>query len=201
MSDRLDRIEKLFEKMVLDNIERDKKADKRAKEADEKEERRFKKRDKELKRLEKMFDWMGYTQWMISEDLVWENFQDVLNETWESISSTNRNIEVFEWKRKVAEFDIVWVNGTKVFVWETKTKLTKKHIDKFIDKTLPNFEKYLLKKRYSWLKMFWVMWARVFDDDKTKDYAISKWLYIMKESHKWNLKMIKKSIENAKVFA
>ncbi|MDQ7022904.1 MAG: hypothetical protein Q9M97_05225 [Candidatus Gracilibacteria bacterium] len=153
MSERLDRIEKLFERMVVDNIERDKKSDERAKEAekrskeaderskeaDEREERRFKKRDKELKRLEKMFDGMGYTQGMISEDLVGKNFQDVLNETGENISSTQRNVEVFEGKKMVAEFDIIGVNGTKVFIGETKTKLTKNHIDKFVEKTLPNF--------------------------------------------------------------
>ena len=148
-----------------------------------------------------MFDWMWYTQWMITEDLIWENFQDVLNETWENISSIQRNIVVYEWKKQIAEFDIIWVNWTKVFIWETKTKLTKNHIDKFVEKTLPRFKKYLLEKRYTWLKMYWVMWARVFADDKIKDYAISKWLYVMKENHKWWLKMIKKSIENAKVFA
>jgi len=218
MNERIKKIEEILLRMSESDEKRKKESEKERKEREkerkerEKErkerEKERKEREKERKEdrksmndLKKMFDWMWYTQWMITEDLVWENFQDVLNETGESISSTQRNIEVFEWKRKVAEFDIIWVNGTKVFIWETKTKLTKNHIDKFVTKTLPNFKKYLLEKRYAWLKMYWVMWARVFESDKTKDYAISKWLYVMKESHKGNLKMIKKSIKNAKVFA
>jgi hypothetical protein len=103
--------------------------------------------------------------------------------------------------KEVAEFDLVWINGTKVFIWEIKTKLTKNHIDKFLEKTLPRFKKYALKQRYNGLKMYWVMWARTFSDEQTKDYALKKWLYIMKENHKWKTKMLKESVIWALAFA
>jgi hypothetical protein len=45
------------------------------------------------------------------------------------------------------------------------------------------------------------MWARTFTDEKTKDYAIKKWLYIMKENHNWRTKILKESIESARNFA
>ncbi len=163
--------------------------------------RETKKMKEDTKELKRTLIWMWLTQGQIAEDMVSENFQEVLNETGESISSIQKNITVFEWKKKIAEFDIIWVNWTKVFIWETKTKLTKKHIDKFLEKTLPNFRKYLLTKRYSWLKMYWVMWARIFEDEQTKDYAMANWLYLMKEDHKGGLKIIKKSLKNVKAFA
>jgi len=145
-------------------------------------------------------DWMWLTQWDISEEIIWENFKNAFREWWEEITSTHRNVELFAKWKKLAEFDIIWVNGTKVFVWETKTKLTEKHIDKFIDKTIPNFKKYLQKRRYPWMKLYWVIWTRIFDNKEVKKYAMKKWLYIIKEFHNWNAKMLKESLNSIKSF-
>ena len=144
--------------------------------------------------------WLGVTQWDISEELISWNFQRVFEEFWEEITSFNENMIVYENKKPVAEFDIIWVNGTKVFVCETKTKLTKEHIDKFVNKTLPSFKKYLLNRRFKGLKLHWVMWLRVFKNKEVEKYALKKWLYLIKELHDSNAKMLENSIKSAKEF-
>ncbi|MDQ7023370.1 MAG: hypothetical protein Q9M97_07745 [Candidatus Gracilibacteria bacterium] len=128
-------------------------------------------------------------------------FPESFEEFGEEITSFNENVIVYENKKPVAEFDIVGVNGTKVFVCETKTKLTKEHIDKFINKTLPNFEKYLLNRRYKGLKLYGVMGMRVFKNKEVEKYAMKKGLYLIKELHESNAKLLDESVKTAKAFA
>lgn len=99
-----------------------------------------------------------------------------------------------KWKIKW-EFDIIWVNGSKVFIWETKTKLKKEHVDKLIDKQIPTFRKY--DRRHAWMKVFWVVWARVVPE-KVKQYAKKRWLYIVKEYNNWNARILKESLKTVK---
>ncbi|MDQ7009629.1 MAG: hypothetical protein Q9M94_05050 [Candidatus Gracilibacteria bacterium] len=179
-----------IDKMRLENKEIAKENEKERKEA-----------NKSMKKLEKMFDGMGYTQGMITENLVGENFIDVFEDAGENITSINRNVVAYDNKKQVAEFDVIGINGTKVFVGETKTKLTKNHIDKFVEKTLPKFEKYLLKKRYAGLKLYGVLGARVIDNKETKRYALEKGLYLVVENHKGKLQMDQDSVKKAKFFA
>ncbi len=86
-----------------------------------------KKMQQETKEIKKMLIWMGVTQWDISENLISENFQELFEEYWENITSLNRNVTAFDNNKPVAEFDIIAVNGTKVFVWETR--ILKKSIE------------------------------------------------------------------------
>ncbi|MDQ7023905.1 MAG: hypothetical protein Q9M97_10580 [Candidatus Gracilibacteria bacterium] len=124
-----------IDKMRLENKEIAKENEKERKEA-----------NKSMKKLEKMFDGMGYTQGMITENLVGENFIDVFEDAGENITSINRNVVAYDNKKQVAEFDVIGINGTKVFVGETKTKLTKNHIDKFVEKLFLNLKNIYLKK-------------------------------------------------------
>jgi len=155
---------------------------------------------KETKDLKNELRWMWLTQWAISEELIAANFKKALRAEWEEITTTQRNIEVFKkWKNyPETEIDIIWINGTKIFIWETKTKLTKNHINKLINKTIPKFKKYLHKQRYGWLDLYWVVWARVFADKEVKEYAKEQWLYILKEYHNWNAKILKESLKTIK---
>ena len=155
---------------------------------------------KETKDLKNELRWMWLTQWAISEELIAANFKKALRAEWEEITTTQRNIEVFKkWKNyPETEIDIIWINGTKIFIWETKTKLTKNHINKLINKTIPKFKKYLHKQRYGWLDLYWVVWARVFADKEVKEYAKEQWLYILKEYHNWNAKILKENLETVK---
>ena len=187
--------------IAIDNLwkrmdQMSKEAEKRNKEA----EKRNKELDKSMKKMQSTLIWLGVTQWDISEELISWNFQRVFEEFWEEITSFNENMIVYENKKPVAEFDIIWVNGTKVFVCETKTKLTKEHIDKFVNKTLPSFKKYLLNRRFKGLKLHWVMWLRVFKNKEVEKYALKKWLYLIKELHDSNAKMLENSIKSAKEF-
>ena len=124
-------------------------------------------------------------------------------EIWEDISSIERNLKVYGkwwitgWRVKW-EFDIIAVNGSKIFIWETKTKLTKKHIDKLVDISIPNFKKYDI--RHLGMKVYWVVWTRVFWSKDVKEYAIEKWLYVIKEKHNWNAEILKESIKWVKIF-
>ena len=154
--------------------------------------------DKQMKKTDKRLDWIWYTQWAISEEIILENFIEAFNKQWEDITTIQTNIKVYnKWKRK-AEIDIIWINGTKIFIWETKTKLTKNHINKLINKTIPKFKKYLHKQRYGWLDLYWVVWARVFADKEVKEYAKEQGLYILKEQHNWNAKILKESLKTLK---
>jgi hypothetical protein len=143
-------------------------------------------------------NWIWLTQWDISEDIIADNFGNVFRKVWEDISSIERNLKIYSEWRVRWEFDIIWVNGSKVFIWETKTKLTKKHIDKLVEITIPNFKKY--DNRHDWMKVYWVVWARVFWNEEVKEYAIKKWLYVIKEKHNWNAEILKESIKWVKSF-
>ena len=192
----IDNLWKRMDQMSKEAEKRNKEAEKRNKEA----EKRNKELDKSMKKMQSTLIWLGVTQWDISEELISWNFQRVFEEFWEEITSFNENMIVYENKKPVAEFDIIWVNGTKVFVCETKTKLTKEHIDKFVNKTLPSFKKYLLNRRFKGLKLHWVMWLRVFKNKEVEKYALKKWLYLIKELHDSNAKMLENSIKSAKEF-
>jgi len=153
-----------------------------------------------ISKLERTMNGIWFTQWAISEELIAENFKKALRKEWEEITTIQRNVEIFKkWKDNAeTEIDIIWINWTKVFIWETKTKLSKKHINKLINNTIPKFKKYLHKQRYGWLDIYGVVWTRVFADKEVKEYAKEKGLYIIKEQHNWNARILKESLKTVK---
>jgi len=221
MSERLDRLEKLMEKSIEDTNRL-----KKLQEQAEEDTKRMKEDTKNLKwslwktnreqnrKIDKLFksikesriqtqemgkklDWMWLTQWAISEDIVYENFEKMFKNIWEEISSVERNIKIFNKNKVKSEIDVIWVNGTKIFIWETKTKLHEDHIDKFLTEIIPNFKKY--DRRHKWLEIFWVIWARVVPES-VKKYAKDKGLYIVKEYHNGNARVLKESLKTVKNF-
>ncbi len=164
--------------------------------------KQIKETDKQLKITDNKLRWVWLTQWAISEEIISENFKQAFKQEWEEITTIQRNIEAFkQWKNTAeAEIDIIWINGSKVFLWEVKTKLTKKHVNKFINETIPKFKKYLHKQRYGWLDIYGVVWARVFADKEVKEYAKDNGLYIIKEQHNWNARILKESLKTVKSF-
>ena len=194
MTQRLDRLEKLMENSLNFQYKVSKDIDKVSKNVDNVS-KNVDNVSKDVSRLEKTMKWMWLTQWDISENLIFDNFWNVFNKVWEEINSIERNIKIFsKWKVKL-EIDIIWVNWSKVYITETKTKLHKDHIDKLLKETIPNFKKY--DRRHAWMKVFWVVWARVVSE-KVKKYAKKKWLYIIQESNDWNAKILEESLETVK---
>ena len=118
-----------IDKIAKEAEKRNKEAEKEMKRSREEAEKEMKElrelleeTGKQLKETEKILKWMWVTQWDISEDLIFDNFGNVFKEIGEEINSLERNIKLYDkWKIKW-EFDIIWVNGSKVFIWETKTK-------------------------------------------------------------------------------
>ena len=153
------------------------------KRAQEETDEQLKKTDEQLKKTWNMLIGMWVTQGEISEDLVFDNFEKLLEEKWKDLTKIYRNLEL-PWK---AEFDIVWVNWDEVFVTEVKTRLSKKHIDEFVKKRIPSFRKHF--PEYSKYKLFWLVWARSIPKD-SKEYAFKKWLYVIKEYNNGNAKII-----------
>ncbi|MDQ7022084.1 MAG: hypothetical protein Q9M97_00880 [Candidatus Gracilibacteria bacterium] len=100
----------------------------------------------------------------------------------------------------MAEFDIIGINGTKVFLGEIKTKLGMIHIKKFIEKTLPKFKEYIKDKSYGELEVYGVMGTRTFADEKTKRFALDNGLYLVTENHEGKAKIVKESIKSAVAF-
>jgi len=146
--------------------------------------------DKKIQRLEqtlektiKKLDGMWVTQWEISEDLFWENFEEMFLKEWKNIFKVQRNL-IIKWK---CEYDLIWINGSEVFVWEIKTRLTISHIDEFITKRLQTFRGYV--PEYNNYKLFWFVWGRVLAK-WALEYARNKGLYVMKQDSKWHAKMI-----------
>lgn len=134
-------------------------------------------------KTEKILLWMWVTQWEISEDIFWNNFQDIFEKEWKHIYRTIKNL-VVKWK---CEYDLIWVNWNEVFVWEVKTRLTNEHIDTFMEKRLKNFKKYM--PEYKEYKLYWfVAWRSV--PESTLKYARKNGLYVMKQDSKWLWKMI-----------
>ncbi|MDQ7022722.1 MAG: hypothetical protein Q9M97_04230 [Candidatus Gracilibacteria bacterium] len=151
-----------------------------------------------MKKMGKRLDGMGYTEGQISEEMFSENFEMILNEGGEEIGKVLTNkISYDKNNKKIAEFDIIGVNGTKVFLGEVKTKLTKKHIDKFLEKTLPEFNNYAKTQKYRGLKIFGIMGARTFESKEIKKYAINKGLYLMTQNNYGATKILKESIKGA----
>ncbi|MDQ7009694.1 MAG: hypothetical protein Q9M94_05375, partial [Candidatus Gracilibacteria bacterium] len=111
-----------------------------------------------------------------------------------------RNREYRSNKKLLAEFDIIGINGTKVFLGEIKTKLGMSHIKKFIEKTLPKFKEYIKDKSYGELEVYGVMGARTFADEKTKRFALDNGLYLVTENHEGKAKIVKESIKSAVAF-
>jgi len=136
--------------------------------------------------------WIGVTQWDISEQIIESNFKPAMKKIWKDIKKVRKNIR--RWK---LEFDLLWVNSTEIFVWETKTRLTINHIDKFLEKQLPNFKECF--PEYDKYKMYWVVWWRVISK-KSLDYAMSRWLFVIKETHNWNAEVVHKNDFKPKEF-
>ncbi len=202
MTERLDRMEKMLEWLLKSQEESWKKFDKQMKESWERFDKQMKKIQEETKRMQKetkemkkTLIWMWVTQWDISENLIYDNFWNVFKGIWEEINTINRNVKLYNKWRIRWEFDIVWINGTKIFIWETKTKLTKDHIDKLITKTIPIFRKY--DKKHEWMEIYGVIWARVIPE-KVLKYACDKWLYVLKEKNNGNAEMVEKSLKTVK---
>ena len=147
---------------------------------------------KNVNNTNRKLDWMGVTQWDISEDLIESNFKPAMKKIWKDIKKVHRNMR--RWK---LEFDLLGVNSTEIFVWETKTRLTIKHIDKFLKKQLPKFKECFPK--YNKYRMYWVVWWRVISK-KSLDYALSNWLFVIKETHNWNAEIINKNNFKPKEF-
>ena len=70
-------------------------------------------------------------------------------------------------------------------------------MNKLIKETIPNFKKY--DRRHKWLEIFWVIWARVVPES-VKKYAKDKGLYIVKEYHNGNARVLKESLKTVKNF-
>jgi hypothetical protein len=144
--------------------------------------------DRQLKETIKKLDWMWVTQWDISEDMFWDNIEELFEKEWKHIENIIRN-KVIQWK---CEYDLIWINTSEVFVWEIKTRLTIPHIDKFLKKRLETFRENFPK--YSNYKLYWFVWWRVISKD-TLNYARKKWLYVMKQNNKWMTKMINSEVK------
>jgi hypothetical protein len=212
-TDKYEKIFNLFEKVAISQEKTDKQIEKMMK-SQEKSEKRIEKMQKEMResqektdrRIEKMqkemresdektnrtLIWIGVTQWDISEQIIESNFKPAMKKIWKDIKKVRKNIR--RWK---LEFDLLWVNSTEIFVWETKTRLTINHIDKFLEKQLPNFKECF--PEYDKYKMYWVVWWRVISK-KSLDYAMSRWLFVIKETHNWNAEVVHKNDFKPKEF-
>ena len=144
---------------------------------------RISKFEKQIEKDHKILLWMWVTQWEISEDIFAENVEQLFEKKWKHIYRTIRNL-VIKWK---CEYDLIWVNGTEVFVWEIKTRLTQAHIDEFIKKRLETFKTNL--PEYSQYKLYWFVWARVLPK-WILEYARNHWLYVLKQDSKWMAKIV-----------
>ena len=151
------------------------------------------KTDEQLRKTISKLDWMWVTQWDISEDIFKENIEDILMNIWKKITTIRENVKI-SWK---VELDMVCVNWTEVFVVEVKTRLTTKHINKFLETSLPRFRKYC--HEYKKFKLYWmVAWRTI--PDEVGQYANKKWLYVLKQMHNWNAKMLNNKDFQAKEY-
>ena len=173
------------QKQTDKQIDKTDKSIKELRESQKQTDKQIDKTGKQLKKTIQKLDWMWVTQWDISEDIFSENIEDILFNAWKEITSIEENVE-YPWK---VEIDMICINGTEAFAVEVKTKLTQRHINKFIDISLPRLRKYFPK--YDKYKLYWmVAWRTI--EKWVEDYAEKKWLYVIKEMHNWKAQMLSK---------
>lgn len=151
-----------------------------SREKSRKEMKEFKEENKkDMKEFRNVMRWLWYTQWDISEEIIWASFERLLNEKGKKLNKIRTNYKLWKnWDKW--EYDIVWINWNEVFVCEIKTKLQDYHVNDFINKWLPNFKKYA--KDFKKYKVFWIVWWRIIKKEARK-LAIENWMYVIKETH------------------
>ena len=158
---------------------------KRTNEQMKKTDERLNKQIKLQRKDHEVLYWMWVTQWNISENIFSENIEEILTEVWKEITRIDKNVKK-PWK---VEIDLVCLNWTEAFVVEVKTKLTQKHVDKFVNESLPRLRKYF--RKYDKYKIYGMVAWRTLENG-VEEYATDKWLYVIKERHNWKAKMLSK---------
>jgi len=115
---------------------------------------------------------MGIVQGEIGEDLFYRNVKCLFRKRGIEFETVTRNLM----KREIAEYDIVAENRGQVLVIEVKNKLSKRMIDKFINKKLPGFK--TVFPEYKDYRVSGGIGALVMKDDVSA-YAEKKGLYVL----------------------
>lgn len=147
-----------------------------------KNERIRKKNQKEANIYYKMLIGMGVTQGMISEDIMWENFESVFRKRGKVFYNAIRNLTRKNRSgRKMAEYDIVATNTNEIMVVEIKTRLTENHVRRFIDVQLPKFRK-LFPEYVIYKKLLACVGGRTITEE-AKSLADKEGIYLLKQCH------------------
>jgi len=115
---------------------------------------------------------MGIVQGEIGEDLFYRNVKYLFRKRGIEFETVTRNLM----KREIAEYDIVAESRGEVLVIEVKNKLSKRMINKFIDKKLPGFK--TVFPEYKDYRVSGGIGALVVKDDDSA-YAEKKGLYVL----------------------
>ena len=140
---------------------------KRTNEQMKKTDERLNKQIKLQRKDHEVLYWMWVTQWNISENIFSENIEEILTEVWKEITRIDKNVKK-PWK---VEIDLVCLNWTEAFVVEVKTKLTQKHVDKFVNESLPRLRKYF--RKYDKYKIYGMVAWRTLENG-VEEYATDK---------------------------
>ena len=115
---------------------------------------------------------MGIVQGEIGEDLFYRNVKYLFQKRGIEFETITRNLL----KKGIAEYDIVAEKAGEVLVIEVKNKLTKRMINKFIDKKLPRFKTAF--PEYQGYRVSGGVGSLVVKDDDSA-YAEKKGLYVL----------------------
>ena len=193
MTERMDRMEKMMDRLVksqketgeqmkrnsIEIKESQKEMDKQMKRNSEQSLKDTEDLKKQIKETNKQLWWMWRSQEEVWIDLFRRNMKGMMK---------NRGIEVDEistkFKNKIRlengkmldwEYDLMWINGSDIVVVEVKNKMRDDYITKFVNKQLPKF-KILFPQYKDYNLYWWIWWLIVWAHQEKK--AEKAWLFV-----------------------
>jgi len=136
---------------------------------------------------------LGIVQGEIGEDLFYRNLKSMFRKRDILFRDIKRNLK----RKGRGEYDIVAINGRQVLVVEVKNKLTRRNIDRFVDKKLPIFKE--LFPEYGDRDLLGAVGALVVKDDVGR-YAEKRGLFVLTQTDEGGAAIINKEKFKPKVF-
>jgi hypothetical protein len=171
--ERLDRIEKLLEELIISQKETDAKF----KETDEKLEKLFAQTDAKLKEVGRQLGEIGHSSGDAAEEFFYNALESYKYLGKIKFDFISKNIKAKK-HRLEDEYDIFLENGNSVAIIDVKHKVKKDHISKLLDDKVENFR--ILFPDYKNYKLYIAIAGFAFEH-KTVDYAIENGIVVLKQ--------------------
>ena len=215
MTERMDRMEKMMDRLVksqketgeqmkrnsIEIKESQKEMDKQMKRNSEQSLKDTEDLKKQIKETNKQLWWMWRSQEEVWIDLFRRNMKPMMRKRGievDNISTRFKSaIKLEDGTMLDGEYDLMWINWKDIVVVEVKNKMRDDYITKFVDKQLPKFK--TLFPQYKDYNLYgWIWWLIVWEHQEKK--AEKAWLFVFTQWKDWSAVLMNKPDFEAKVF-